>query len=260
MQSHYNLLKGIKIRLEPTNVQETMFKKHCGIARATYNWALNECQQQYALTKKVFSTGELHKRLVSEVKVEKPYFYEVSSKSSQEALRNLKLAYDNFHRIQKESGYKKMIPVKKRGVVIGQRLDGLPQFKKKHHKDSFYLEQYDAKGIGIEIIENRIKLPKIGWVRMSETFILLHAIKAIVVSRQASDWFVSFKVEFTPEVTNKIKGTVGVDLGIKTLATLSDGKVFESIKPFKKYKRKLKLLQKLSWVSAEQLFNELARD
>ena len=219
-----------------------MFRKHCGIARVTYNWALKECQDSYATTKKTLTTGVLHKRLVNEVKVEKPYFYEVSSKSSQEALRNLKLAYDNFHRIQKPSGYKKMIPVKKYGIVIGQRLEGLPQFKKKYDDGNFYLERYDTTGI--EFNENRIKLPKIGWVRMSETFIPPHSIKAIVVSRHANDWFVSFKVEHSPKHTIKTKGVVGVDLGIKTLATLSDGTIFPSIKPFKKHQRKLKLLQR----------------
>jgi putative transposase len=238
------LLKGVKIRLEPTNVQQTEFRKHCGIARATYNWALHECQESYKNTKKIIPRNVLKKRLTAEVKVEKPYYYEVSSKTPQQEITNIKLAYENFYRIQKPSGFKKMIPVKKYGVVIGQRLDGLPQFKKKYDDCGFYLENYDAKNIGIKIIGNKIKLPKIGWVKMSETYLPPHSIKAIVVSRHASDWFVSFNVEHSPKHTVKTKGVVGVDLGIKTLATLSDGTIFPSIYPFKQYQRKLKLLQR----------------
>jgi putative transposase len=214
------LLKGIKIRLEPNNVQKTMFKKHCGIARASYNWGVYECKNAYELTGKVPSAFDLCKRHIKEVKSVKPYYYEVSGKVSQKALKYLGDAYKNFYKHKK----------------------ALPTFKKKGSKDSFYLERYDTTGI--EIIENRIKLPKIGWVRMSETFIPPHSIKAIVVSRHADDWFVSFHYEFEPKHTVKTKGVVGVDLGIKTLATLSDWTIFPSIKPFKKHQRKLKLLQR----------------
>ena len=66
----------------------------------------------------------------------------------------------------------------------------------------------------------------------------------MVISRTANEWFVSFKVPYEPKITNKTRSIVGVDLGIKTLATLSDGVIFDSIKPYKKYKRKLKILQR----------------
>ena len=65
-----------------------------------------------------------------------------------------------------------------------------------------------------------------------------------MISRTAEEWFVSFKIPHQPETTPKTGGIVGVDLGIKTLATLSNGIIFKAIKPYKQHKRKLKLLQR----------------
>ena len=145
-------------------------------------------------------------------------------------------AYQAFHRIQKPSGYTKRKTIRHGGKVVTV-LEGLPQFKKKGQRDGFYLEG------SIRADGNRIKLPHLGWVRCSETLPDCH-IKNVSVSRTADHWFVSFKVAYTPKQTTKSSEVVGVDLGIKTLATLSNGSVFHGIKPYKRYKRKLKLAQR----------------
>nr|WP_293093003.1 transposase [Okeania sp. SIO2F4] len=66
----------------------------------------------------------------------------------------------------------------------------------------------------------------------------------ITISRQAGDWYLSCSFEFHPQITPKKTDVIGVDLGVKTLATLSDGKVFPSIKPYRKAEKKLTLLQR----------------
>ena len=68
-------------------------------------------------------------------------------------------------------------------------------------------------------------------------------IKSCVISHRADDWFISFKEEFTPIKTEN-QGRVGVDLGIKKLATCSNGMVFESPKKFKRLERRLRREQK----------------
>lgn len=236
------MLKGFKTRLNFTKEQEVLAAKHAGISRATYNWGVEQCQKSFKETKKTPSYFTLHKQLNKDVKSEKPYYYESSKWSPQQALRDLETAYNNFHRIQKKYDYKKYKDVKKNGVVIGKRLEGLPQFKKKGINDSFYLEG----NVGQIIIQNnKIKLPKFGWVKLFEKDIQLTSpIKNVTISRKVNKWFVSFNQEYTPVHTIKTEGIVGVDLGIKTLATCSNGKIFPSIKPFKKYKRKLKILQR----------------
>jgi len=236
------LLKGFKTRLNFTKEQEVLAYKHAGIARSAYNWGVEVCRKSYGETKKVPSGYELCKQHVKEVKSVNAYFYEVSKYAPQKALLDLDVAYKNFYREQKKSNYTDFKEIKKNGIVIKKELKGLPQFKKKGINDSFYLEG----NVGQIIIQNnKIKLPKFGWVKLFEKDIFLTSpIKNVTISRKANQWFVSFLQEFIPIETVKTEGVVGVDLGIKTLATCSNGKVFPSIKPFKKYKRKLKILQR----------------
>jgi putative transposase len=230
-------MKSLKVRLELNNEQATMAAKHAGCARHAYNWGVDLCRKAFEAKEKIPSAIDLHKKLVAEVKTVHPWYYESSKCAPQQALRNLQTSYANFHRKQKKSGYKLVKKIKRNGVVFKIVLEGLPQFKKRGVNDSFYLEG------AIYVDKNKIKLPKFGWLKCSEELPDV-SIKNVVVSRTANEWFVSFKVPYTPETTEKIRGVVGVDLGIKTLATLSDGVVFEAIKPYKTHKRKLKILQR----------------
>jgi len=209
--------KSLKIRLDLNNKQITLAKQHAGVARHAYNWALATCQEAFAQKKKRPSAIDLHKKLVREVKSQYAWYYEVSKCAPQQALRDLSESFQRF--FKKTSAY--------------------PRFKKKGIKDSFYLEGH------IRILNNRIKLPHFGWLKLSEKISNFKAIKNVRITRQASHWFVSFKVAL-PKIKHKIpKNTpVGVDLGIKDLATLSNGMVFPNLRPYKKYRRKLKLAQR----------------
>ena len=221
--------KSIKIRLEPNNKQATMFSQHSGVARHAYNIGLAYCNDLFKSGEKIPSSITLHKWLVATVKKENPWYYDSSKCSPQEALRDLEKSFKNFHRLQKKSGYTLK---DKKGV-----LKGLPNFKKKGKKDSFYLEG------AIRVENNLIKLPKIGWIKCSE--VLPNGnIKNVVVSRKANQWFVSFRVEYNVVKFEKPNKLVAVDLGIKTLATLSNGEVFENLKPYKNAKKKLRRQQK----------------
>jgi putative transposase len=221
--------KSFKIRLKPNNKQTTLFQQHAGVSRHAYNQGLAYCNDLFKSGEKTPSAMTLHKWLVATVKKENPWYYESSKCAPQEALRDLEKAFKSFHRLQKKSGYSLK---DKKG-----NLKGLPNFKKKGKKDSFYL------GGAIRIENNLIKLPKIGWIRLSEK-VDVTSIKNCVISRVADEWFVSFRTEYKPEYTNKKYSNVGVDLGIKTLATLSNGEVFENLKPYKNAKKKLRKQQK----------------
>jgi len=209
--------KSLKIRLDLNNKQITLAKKHSGTARHAYNWGLATCIQEYAEKKKQPSSIDLHKRLVKEVKSVNAWYYEVSKCSPQEALRDLSKAFQRF--FKKQSGF--------------------PKFKKKGIKDSFYLEG------DIRIQNNQIKVPIFGWLKLSEKIINLKGIKNVRISRQARHYFVAFKIPLQKLKYGIKKNTpVGVDLGIKTLATLSNGMEFKNLRPYKRYKRKLKIAQR----------------
>jgi putative transposase len=88
-----------------------------------------------------------------------------------------------------------------------------------------------------------IKLPTIGWVRTYEG--LPHTTcKAITISRTADSWFIAFAYEQEHKPTIKQHEIVGVDLGVKVLATLSTGVVFPNPKHYKANLKKLKRLSK----------------
>ncbi|NEP85957.1 MAG: transposase [Okeania sp. SIO2C2] len=116
-----------------------------------------------------------------------------------------------------------------------------PRFKKKGRSDSFTI---DNCGKPIELNGWSHKLPFIGWVKTYEP--IEATTKKITISRQAGDWYLSCSYEWNPTTTPKKTDVVGVDLGVKTLATLSDGKVFESVKSDRRFEAKLSRLQYLN--------------
>ena len=103
----------------------------------------------------------------------------------------------------------------------------------------FYTE--DCRGI--EIKDSMIKLPKFGWVKIYEKNLNCTA-KNATISRKSDRWFVAFKVEREQVTIPNRKPTVGVDIGIKTLATLSDGETFKNPKAYTKNKNRLARAQR----------------
>lgn len=157
------------------------------------------------------------------IKRDYPWYYEVSKCAPQQALRNLLRAFSDFFNKKQ---------------IRGKRV-GFPNFKKKGKNDSFYLEG------SISCDHFAIKLPRIGWVKTYERLPHGYKPKNVVVSRKAHKWFVSFKIETEPIITEKKRDVIGVDLGVKTLATCSDGTVFEGVKAYKKLEAKLSRMQYL---------------
>ncbi len=207
-------MKSIKTKLKVNNQQKTRLAKHAGVARHAYNWGLATCISEYQSTKKRPSAITLHKRLVADVKSINPWYYEVSKCAPQQALRDLERAFKTF-------------------LTIPQR--GFPKFKKKGKKDSFYLEG------SIKILKgNYIKLPRIGIVKTYEILPSV-PVKNVTISKRANNWYISFKydLESKPNPTPKQRDIIGVDVGINTLATCSDGTTYANVKAYKQAKKRL---------------------
>jgi putative transposase len=207
---------SFKTELKLNNKQKTLLAKHAGVARHAYNWGLATCFQALEKGEKLPSAIDLHKKLVTEVKSVYSWYYEVSKCSPQQALRNLSIAFKNWwiHKHTKK-----------------------PRFKKKGHRDSFYLEG------SIKVRVNGFKLPRIGWVNVYENLPAITP-KNVTISRHADRWFISFKYELEKPNTPKIREKIGVDIGINSLATCSDGTVIKNRKVYGKNKRKLARLQR----------------
>jgi putative transposase len=209
------------------NKQITACLKHAGAARFVYNWGLKRYQEEYAAGRKAPSAITLHKELNALKKTEFPWMYEVSKCAPQEALRDLEKAFKHFFRKCK---------LKKHGKWKGKL--GYPRFKSK------------KKGIGsfrltgsIHVYKMHVQLPRLGKLRLKEAgYIPTSGVKVLsaTVSEQAGRWFVSVQVE--EEISNLVPATgqgIGVDLGIKTLATCSDGRTIENPKALRKNLKKL---------------------
>lgn len=216
-------MRSFKTELDLNNKQKTLCARHAGTARHAYNWALALCNQlinhnKNNPTDKIkFPTAiDLHKLLVASVKAENSWYYKSSKCAPQEALRNLTKAFKRFRQV-KGSGF--------------------PRFKKKNVSDSFYLEG------SLKISGNKIKLPTIGWVKCYEQLPTV-APKNVTISKRAGRWFIAFKLDATPTNNQALGEAVGVDLGINTLATCSNGFVAQNPKAYRKAKRKLAKLQK----------------
>ncbi len=144
-------------------------------------------------------------------------------------------AFDHYWRMKKEGTQPKLKHPRKDGEEAG-----FPHFKsKKRDRLSFYLnnDKFSVEG-------NEIRIPKPGKVNMTESLRFSGKIMSAVVSERASWWFVSIAVEVEQQPATHQGGTVGIDLGIKTLATCSDGVVFENQKHYRRNLSRIKGLSK----------------
>ncbi len=221
------------IRLNPTPEHETYFRKACGVARHAYNWALARWKEARAEGKRV--TMRDLKAEYNKIKGEQfPWCYEVTKCAPEQAFSDLGQAFANYWRMKEEGTQPKLKHPRKDGEEAG-----FPHFKsKKRDRLSFYLanDKFSVDG-------HTLHVPKLGEVNMTEELRFHGKILSATLSSRAGWWFVSIAVEVEHETPTHNGGTVGIDLGIKTLATLSDGTVVENQKH---YRRGVGRLQGLS--------------
>ena len=234
------VIRGHIIELKPNNTQATHLKKACGVARFAYNWALAQWQKQYEADKNYRdecqakgitidenrlnkpSQGKLRKQLNSIKREQFPFMLEVTKCSPQLAIMQLGDAFKRFFKGESKH----------------------PQFRKKGVNDRFSLsnDQFKLKS---KNNKPHIQIPNLGLVRMTEHLRYNGKILSAKVFTKGGKWFVSIAVELS-ETTKPLPKTgksVGIDLGITSLATLSDSTKIQAPKPLK---NKLKKLQRLS--------------
>ncbi len=189
--------------------------QHAGYSRWCYNWGLSLWNQAYINGYKP-NARILREVFTNHTKPLYPWMKNLSSKVYQYAFINLGEAFKRFFK------------------GLGKH----PKFKKKGKSDSFTI---DNSGKPIELDGWCHKLPFIGVVKTYEP--IEATTKKITISRQAGDWYLSCSYEFNGITTAKKTDVIGVDLGVKTLATLSDGKVFESVRSYHKFEAKISRYQ-----------------
>ena len=208
-----------KIALDPTPEQEQQFRRAAGVARFTWNWALAEWQRQYKAGLKPTALGL--KKQFNAVKHDLfPWVYDSPRDANARPFFNLDRAYARFFRKEARK----------------------PRFKKKSKcRDSFYVANDKFRVDG-----KVITLPRIGKVKMRESLRFEGRITCATVSCTADRWFVAVSVEVDLPLArceNQAR-TVGVDLGMGRLATLSDGTVITGPKPLRSSLKRLARLNR----------------
>jgi len=205
-----------RIPLKLNNVQKSIFHQHAGCARFAYNWGLALIKEKLNNKELVPSAYELS-RILNSIKANRfPWMLQLSKCAPQKALENLGGAIKDF--FKKKSRF--------------------PRFKKKGRSvPSFKL-------IGsFKVTDSAIRLPKIGWVRfLRKGYLPVNSkVNSVTCKFYQDRWWTTVQVveEITvePPQNNEM---VGVDVGLKWLATTSDGEVFSNERFTKKFEDKLK--------------------
>ncbi|STW38548.1 Gifsy-1 prophage GlpA [Klebsiella pneumoniae] len=141
------------------------------------------------------------------------------SQPLQQSLKDLERGYKNF--FQKRAAF--------------------PRFKKRGQNDAFRYPQ----GVKLDQANNRISLPKLGWVRYRNSREVIGEVKNVTVSLSCDKWYVSIQTEYeVADPVHNAESMVGLDAGVTKLATLSDGTVYHPVNSFKANQRKLAMLQR----------------
>ena len=217
------MLRAIKYELNPTNTQKVLIKQTCVCCRKVYNTMLDRKISAYKEYGRTISSFELINQL-PQLKSELTYLKDAPSQSLQQAIRNLDTAYANFF--------------KKGG-------SGFPKFKKKGCKDSFRI----PVACVIDYDNWTIKTAKIGMIKFykGHNKQIDGRIKSYTITHTSTDrYFISVLYETADRTKLNNNKSVGIDVGIKDFAVLSDGKVFENQKYLKHNLKKLRVLQRIA--------------
>lgn len=214
--------KAYKYRIYPNKEQQIKLIQHFNCVRFIYNWGLDKKIKAYELEKKTISCYDLILELTQLKKQEEyKWLKDVNTQSLQASLRNLDTAFNNFFK----------------------KNNNFPKFhSRKANKNSYQVPQYLK-------LTDKLTLPKIPNVNIRIDRQIEGKIKTSTVSKTCTNkYFISIQVEqdtdipIKPEI--KENTTIGIDLGIKTFATISDGRKIDNPKYLKISLDKLKREQR----------------
>lgn len=214
------ILQAYKFQLRPKMRHSVAMGRFAGSCRFVWNRALALEKENYEKHKKrlgYYKLAGLLKAWKSES--ETIFLREVHSQILQQSLKDLDRAYKSF---------------------FEKRTD-FPKFKKKGAHDSFRYPQ----GFRLDEINNRIFLPKIGWIRYRQSRKIEGVPKQVTVSRYAGNWYASIQTEREISEPKPIsKKEIGIDLGVARFATFSNGRFFLPIDSYRKIDEKLAKCQR----------------
>lgn len=214
-------LQAYRYQLIPSGQQERQMARFAGCCRFVFNMALAMQKERHERGEKKLGYAGLCKALTGwRNAADTEWLSEAPTHPLQQALKDLERAYTNFFAKRAE----------------------FPRFKKKGRGDSFRYP--DAKQIKLDQENSRIFLPKLGWMRYRNSRKVLGTIKNATVSRRNGKWFVSIQTEREVEIPIAKGDPIGIDMGIASFATFSDGNGVEPLNSFRRHESRLRKAQR----------------
>ena len=209
--------KSYQYELIPNGEQLRQLKQFCGCCRFVFNKGLEEVKKYYETTGHFLNYVQLA-AFLPKWKQDADWLKDCNAQVLQQSMKNLSRALMNFS--------------------AGRA--NFPRFKAKGRKDSCRFPQ----GVKSDQNNNRIYLPKIGWVQYRNSRTIIGTIKNVTVTAKCGKWYVSIQTEYEQEEPIHTGSDIGIDMGIVRFATLSNGQYFNSVNAFKTLKGKLAKLHR----------------
>ena len=180
-------------------------RRFAGACRFVFNRALALQNENHEAGNKYVSYTKMASWLIEwKSHPDTQWLKDAPSQPLQQSLKDLERGYKNF--FQKRAAF--------------------PRFKKRGQNDAFRYPQ----GVKLDQTNNRISLPKLGWIRYRNSREVIGEVKNVTVSQSCGKWYVSIQTEYeVPEPVHKAASMVGLDAGVTKLATLSDGTVYQPV-------------------------------
>ena len=214
------IFKSFKFKIYPNKKQEILLTRHFGANRFVFNYYLNSRKESYLGEDKKSLNYYDNANDLTQLKKDENFNWlkEINSQSLQSSIRNLDTAYNKFFRKQTK----------------------FPRFKSKYDRQSFKIPQ------NVLIKDNKLNIPKFKeGIKINLHQEIEGKIMFATISKSTtSKYYVSITCEVNHKPFRKTGLNVGIDTGIKDLAILSDGKVYENIKTLKSNLKKLKYEQR----------------
>ena len=207
--------RGHRVQIRPNNRQQSMFRRCIGVHRWAYNWGLERKKSAYEAEGKSPSRYDLQKEIVTMKRTTHPWLAEVPHTVPRCAMLSLERAYTNFFR----------------RVKNGEAEKGFPRFKSRRTaRKVFHLE---AGKVRISEDCKSIRVPKAGWVRSTKRLRFEgKLLGTVAISEEAGRWYASLNIglEMPDPPDRSGDPSVGIDVGLLRLMTLSDGTQYQNPK------------------------------
>lgn len=215
--------RTLKFRLYPTKAQVEVLNSQLGEACRLYNAALQERRDAWRINRKAVNYYEQQNQLPA------------IRANGDIGLPNAGCAQDVLRRLDK--AFKAFF-----GRLKRKEKAGFPRFKSFKRYDSI---TYKAYGDGVRIVDGKLRVQGIGHIKLRlHREINEKEIKTITIKREADRWFVCFSVETNIEKLPKCEKAIGLDVGISSFVTLSDGQEIANLRHYEKAQNKLRIAQR----------------